>query len=295
MDSDLLPGVPLVESPLFAREIDKLPAQYRDLAADLNEKGYAVVDFPDAEIDDRIERIREALSRKFDWRDPAACPLSARVQDAWKFDPDVRAIACNAAVVEMLSALYGRQAFPFQTLNFPVGTQQPAHSDHIHFCSIPERFMCGVWVAFEDIDESNGPLFYYPGSHKWASFQSEHLGISSKRDSFETAVHRFTRLYQELPEKLGLQRETFLARKGQALIWASNLVHGGSPHNDWTRSRWSQVTHYFFKGCGYTTPLVNDTHQGKIRYRRIVDATDGRVVPNVISGAPRPRFGLRFP
>jgi hypothetical protein len=284
--------VPLIESPLFAQELDKLPEQYRAAAIALHEKGYAVIDFPEPELEARIERIREALTEKFGWRDPAACPLSARVQDAWKFDDDVRAIACNAAVVDMLSALYGRKAFPFQTLNFPVGTQQPAHSDHIHFCSIPERFMCGVWVAFEDIDESNGPLFYYPGSHKWTSFQSEHLGISSRRDSFDVAVARFTRLYEELPEKMGLPREKFLARKGQALIWAANLVHGGSTHVDWTRSRWSQVTHYFFEGCGYTTPLVNDTHMGKIKYRRIVDATDGRVVPNIISGARRPRFRI---
>ena len=292
MTPDLLPGVPLVESPLFAQEIDKLPQQYRPAAIDLNEKGYAIIDFPDTELNLKIDRIRNALGRKFHWLDPAACLTSARVQDAWKFDRDVRDIACNSMIIDLLSALYGRKAFTFQTLNFPVGTQQPGHSDHIHFCSIPERFMCGVWVAFEDVDEDNGPLFYYPGSHKWPSYQSEHIGVSGKRDPFEVSVEKFTRLYSELPEKTGLRREAFLAKKGQALIWASNLVHGGGKQHDLRRSRWSQVTHYFFKGCGYTTPLVNDTFQGKTRYRKVIDATDGSVVPNIISGVRRPRFRL---
>ena len=31
---------------------------------------------------------------------------------------------------------------------------------------MPEGFMCGVWVALEDMDMENGPLVYYPGSHK---------------------------------------------------------------------------------------------------------------------------------
>ena len=31
---------------------------------------------------------------------------------------------------------------------------------------MPEGFMCGVWVALEDMDMDNGPLVYYPGSHQ---------------------------------------------------------------------------------------------------------------------------------
>ena len=44
-------------------------------------------------------------------------------------------------------------------------------------------------------------------------------------------------------------------KKGQALIWASNLLHGGSAHRDKGRTRHSQVTHYYFEGCQYYQPL----------------------------------------
>ena len=61
-------------------------------------------------------------------------------------------------------SFYGREPLPFQTLNFRVGTQQEPHSDAFHFNSDPPGFMCGVWVALEDIDEASGPLVYFPGS-----------------------------------------------------------------------------------------------------------------------------------
>lgn len=271
LTADLLPGVPLIESPFFEEDVTALAPEHQDVARQLHARGYAVLDFPDPEFPGKADAIRKRLTARFNWGDPASCPPSARVQDAWEFDAEVRDIACNASILALLSALYGRQAFPFQTLNFPVGTRQPVHSDHIHFCSIPERFMCGVWVAMEDVHADAGPLFYYPGSHVWPSYGNAHIGATPGAD----AVMKFIRLQQEMPARLGVERETFIARKGQALIWASNLLHGGSAQNDPTRSRWSQVTHYFFEGCRYTTPLHNDELAGKIIRRRVKDARKG--------------------
>jgi hypothetical protein len=151
----LLPGVPLVESPFFdviAKESSPDPEALR-IAKSLNEDGIAIFRFPDDQFEERAERIKARLARRFDlpaWR-AGDRKEGLRVGDAWRFNPDVRAIAANTRVIEILSAVYGRKAWPFQTLNFPVGTQQHYHSDSVHFSSIPERFMCGVWVALEDI------------------------------------------------------------------------------------------------------------------------------------------------
>src|SRR5262249_32676852 len=43
--------------------------------------------------------------------------------------------------------------------------------------------------------------------------------------------------------------------------------------------------HYFFEGCAYTTPVANDTFQGKVVFRDITDVRSGELVPNVVSGA----------
>jgi hypothetical protein len=290
----LLPGVPLIDSPFFEGDAPHLLTEDQlRVARDLNQKGYAVIDFPDPDIGNKIDRIKTDLNTRYDW--PAwesGKTDNLRIQDAWRFNEDVRSIAANAKVMELLSAIYQKPALPFQSLNFPVGTQQPAHSDHAHFNSVPDRFMCGVWLAFEDITEENGPLFYYPGSHKWPSYQNEHLGVSY-RDIVPgyPGYGRYVALWDALMQAQGLQREVFLAKKGQALIWTSNLLHGGSPHNNKQRTRWSQVTHYFFEGCAYTTPLANDTYQGKILFRDIINIASEKPVQNIVSGEPlRPEF-----
>ena len=135
MDNNLFPGAPLIESPIFMP--DALPSEWsaeeKFVARHLHQNGFAVIDFPDPEIGARIDRVKRSLGPRFNLEldNPHSNKTggSRRIQDAWSFDDDVRAIACNPAILDLLSKLYGRAAFPFQTLNFPVGTQQDAHSD----------------------------------------------------------------------------------------------------------------------------------------------------------------------
>jgi hypothetical protein len=288
--NNTLPGVPHVESPFFAR-IFSDPAiddATRKIAFDLAHQGYAVFDFPDPDFERKAETIKHDLHGAFDfqrWREAGhAQGISLRVQDAWRTHADVRDIACNRSVLDLLSKLYGRQAWPFQTLNFPVGTQQHFHTDSVHFSSSPERFMCGVWVAMEDIDENNGPLMYFPGSHQWPIYTNEHIGrcVTAMND---TASQRlYESMWRDLVEARQVQPQRFLARKGQALIWAANLMHGGTPQLDASRTRWSQVTHYFFDDCAYFTPMTSDPFYGAIAFRKLINIVSGQEMPNRYAG-----------
>ncbi len=197
-----------------------------------------------------------------------------RVQDAWKVVPAVKAIARAPRVLQLLRELYGREPRPFQTLNFRVGSEQQPHSDTIHFTSKPAGFMCGVWVALEDIDRDNGPVVYYPGSHKWKesvladvdAFEAPTpaQGLWSRlRGRWNTVARntnadyaKYERLIRHQIEASRIEPVYATIKKGQAFIWAANLVHGGSPQADRNRTRASQVTHYFFEGCRYYTPLL---------------------------------------
>jgi hypothetical protein len=76
-------------------------------------------------------------------------------------------------------------------------------------------------------------------------------------------------------EAKGASIKTFEARKGQALIWCANLLHGGSPQIDPAMSRWSQVTHYFFDDCVYYTPAFSDEYLGRLQLRNLVSVVDG--------------------
>jgi hypothetical protein len=272
----------MIESPLFFALKEKwgLNAEEERIADDMHEKGYAVFDFPDIDIGARIERIQAALGPRYgmDLTDPDSDKTvgERRVQDAWRDNDDVRAIAANQTVIDLLGKLYGRAAFPFQTLNFPVGTQQDAHSDSVHFSSLPERFMCGVWLAMEDVGPDAGPLFYYPGSHRWPIMTNALIGRRGFGSELNSAQDPYAPAWRALCDVHGVQQEVFLARKGQALIWCANLLHGGSYQNDPRLTRWSQVTHYYFDDCIYYTPAFSDEAVGQLDLRRLLAISDGQ-------------------
>lgn len=292
------PGVPFVESPLFESMFEHSGFSDVELriARDLNSQGFAVLDFPDADLDKRIERIRQNLQPRFDRaNEPDSLPTewTGRIQDAWRHDEDVKAIAANGAIIDLLSKLYGRRAFPFQTLNFPVGTEQALHTDIVHFSSVPERFMCGVWLALEDVLPGSGALRYLPGSHRWPVMSNAMLGRRGWGSDSASAQDPYHDAWEALMAQEGAVEETFMARKGQALIWSANLLHGGSSRTEPTLSRWSQVTHYYFEDCIYYTPAYSDEPIGRLALREIVDASTGQPKPNVYLGehfsSPDPR------
>lgn len=294
----LAPGIPLIESPFFDEffpESSTDPETLR-IARDLRDLGFAVLDFPDPAISEMADRIVRDLDGDYDWQAWRKNPVgSLRVQDAWMSHKDVASIASNPVLISLLSRLYGRQAFPFQTLNFSVGTQQQYHSDSVHFSCVPERFMCGVWVALEDIDMQNGPLVYYPGSHRWPIYTFEHLGINpdgqrSATDSYGSLVA----LWKKLVEVRGIAPQRFLARKGQALIWSANLLHGGDTQTDLNRTRHSQVTHYYFEDCCYYTPLESYPMYGRIYFREPTDISKGQKVKNRAAGKLVPEEFIAF-
>ncbi len=183
-----------------------------------------------------------------EYRDPI------RIRNAWHGSANVKTIARAPRVLALLGELFEREALPWQTINFRVGTQQAVHSDAFHFNSDPPGFMCGVWVALEDIDLDNGPLVYYPGSHRMPELTPERIGVPAGAESY-AAYERYIR---ELTEREGLEPRYGELSKGEALVWASNLLHGGAPQRDAARTRLSQVTHYFFEGCRYWTPMASD-------------------------------------
>lgn len=290
-----LPGVPAIESPFFSRIFDdnSVDPETRRVAVELNTKGFAVIDFPDTDFNAVADAIKRSLHHKYDWSfwystgyDNA---IGLRIQDAWNDDENVKRIAQNRHIIDLLTKLYGVQAWPFQTLNFPVGTQQHFHTDSIHFSSVPERFMCGVWTALEDITEDAGPLVYYPGSHKWPIYTNEHIGNCVSKMHHRPTQALYEPLWESLVETHGCKPEIFTAKKGQALIWAANLLHGGTKQSNKYKTRWSQVTHYFFDNCAYYTPMTSDPAFGRVEFRTIRNIVNGEKMVHRYAGYEVPQ------
>jgi len=173
----------------------------------------------------------------------------SRVMNAWKVSDTVRKIAHDEQMIDILEFTLGKKVVPFQTINFLRGSEQHTHSDFIHMTTEPKGFLIAAWIALEDIGEGQGPLHYYPGSHKLPYI----LGEDFDHDSTAWSVGED--LYGNFEKKIDreiaehqLKKEIFHAKKGDVLFWHANLLHGGEEVTDPESTRKSLVIHYFCEG-----------------------------------------------
>jgi len=269
-------AVPPAESPFLERILAQpgLAEEQRALLREFAEKGYVVVDTGIEDFDELAARVIEDLAPRY----PAG--VHRRIDEAWYFSDDVRRIATAPKILATLRALYRREPIPFQTLNFDRGTQQPAHSDTLHFHCVPRRYMCGAWVALEDIHEGSGPLVVYPGSHTLPDLDMHDLGLPSGPEHYE----EYERRIGEIARVKGFEELAVTPKKGQAIIWAANLLHGGQAVRDAARTRHSQVTHYYFEGGLYYFPMSSDPYMKSLCMREVIDIRTGRFVPHRYRG-----------
>ena len=259
-----LTGIPLIDRKDFDALVkENVFKEFTQQAKDINKNGYCKLLIKNKrwlklidEIKKELENLEEIKGINEEKREPI------RFQDAWleKKITKVKELAIEPYILNCLKILYGREPFPFQTLNFPHGSRQHFHSDAVHFNSIPRGYMCGIWIALEDIKEESGPLYYFPKSHKLPFISAKDLGLSSRQVYNQKHPQKlFEPYWIKMVQEKGYLRERFIAKKGEVLIWHSNLLHGGDKVINNSLTRWSQVTHYYFKNCGYFTPLLSTT------------------------------------
>lgn len=280
-----LPQTPWVESDDLEARLARSGASERAkaFARDLARDGLAILDLGD-DMPALCDEIAAETAGHF------ARPGVTRVHDAWRRSPAIRALATHPVLLECLALAYGRAPFPFQSLNFMRGSQQDTHADALHFHAEPALFMCGVWLALEDVKPGAGPLRYYPGSHRLPVLTMQEAGAV-----MGAAPHRVTSAnYNDTygPAMLarlaqgGFEARHALLKKGQIAVWAANLAHGGSPILDPGPPRQSLVVHYYFEDCLYYTPMLSTPERAYVRLPANI-ATGGWVWPR--------RAGRRVP
>lgn len=266
------------------RELNALSSEDAALVAGFAASGYATFStgIADHVLESAARYMRDTC---FDDRGSLT---RKRLTNAWRESAAIRQIACDPGIMAKLNVLYGRRPIPFQTLNFPVGTEQRTHSDGIHFNSVPSRFMCGLWVALEDISEASGPLHYYPGSHRLADVDIYDTFDGNESDGAFPALDDYANCYEDFIhaslERAGLACEQVLIKRGDAFVWSAGLCHGGSLRTDPKCTRLSQVVHYFFDDCVYYSPRRSHPQLGRLWLRKIRDIGSDKDVAHVFAG-----------
>jgi ectoine hydroxylase len=221
------------------------PADVRQQLLSWSDKGFMILEqfFGDREI----RLILEEIDRLVEKRKLHPTPDN-KLLFANRVSPAIRAITHDQRLTGLLSFILDKEVVPFQTINFRFGSNQRAHSDSIHMTTYPLGYLIAVWIALEDTNPDNGPLFYYPGSHRLPYL------LNNDFNEGETALQLGRKDYTDYEDRIEdiiaekrLSKEVFLAKKGDVLIWHANLIHGGLPVVNPALTRNSMVIHYYAK------------------------------------------------
>jgi len=163
--------------------------------------------------------------------------------------------AAAAALLEQpvirsfLTRIWGTRARACQSLVFNYGSQQDPHQDTIHLTPYPAGYMCGVWIALEDVRPDSGELVVYPGSHRLPRLTMADTHCAKVRDGdWSEFGAKVVPAWQNAVETGRFPPVTYRPNKGQVLIWHENLMHGGSTRRNPSLTRRSFVIHYFAEG-----------------------------------------------
>jgi len=158
-------------------------------------------------------------------------------KNVWLFPP----------VIRFLREWFRDEPCACQSLLYINGSEQNAHQDTIHLTPYPAGFMCGVWVALEDVQSDSGELFVYPGSQHTERLMSGDLNLAKVTTDYSSYA-AFDRRIREIVDEGGFERSVYRPKAGEILVWHENLIHGGSRRVNPAISRRSIVSHYFTQG-----------------------------------------------
>ena len=220
-----------------------LPAADQESLLNFENNGFAIIE--NFISKDKIEQINQEIDRLIQSKE-LKFKYNNKIMFAFKKIPILKNIASDGRLIELLSSLLSDHAKLFQSINFITGSEQETHSDSIHMTTFPLGGLLGVWVALEDIALDNGPLHYYPGSHKLPYYLNK--DYDNEGNFFLIGNKNYTayeKMIKEKIEEFPLNKKVFTAKAGDMLIWHANLFHGGEKHLNKQKTRKSVVFHYY--------------------------------------------------
>lgn len=170
----------------------------------------------------------------------------AKVSDVHYLFPRAAELLFPPAVLRFLTAIYERPPVAFQTMTMRKGSEEELHTDTGPLTLTEPCALTASWLALEDVNPRSGALQYVPGSHHVEVLVN---GVSKAHHGDYPAYGRALEEQKRRCRERGLPTERFLARRGDVLVWAADLLHGGAPIEDRRLTRTSLVTHFMPHGA----------------------------------------------
>lgn len=172
---------------------------------------------------------------------------SQRIEHLHAQYPYVRKLWLDERHRRFANLIFGSTARPCQTLTYVFGSQQDAHQDTIHLTPFPAGYMCGTWIALQDVVPDSGELVVYKGSHRERRVYMAEAGLEKITDDWSVFGETVCRKWEEMSSRY--EPIVYRPKKGTVLIWHENLLHAGSVRVDKSLQRRSIVIHCFADGA----------------------------------------------
>ena len=165
-----------------------------------------------------------------------------KVSDVHSYFAKAGELVFPPSVLRFMTQIYERPPVVFQTMTMRKGSQENLHIDTGPLTLTEPMSMAASWVALEDVQPQSGEFQFVPGSHRLPELL--HYGTDKGHHGDYGEYNTILQTTLRMCEERGLKTERFMAKKGDVLIWHADLMHGGAPIEDPTRTRKSLVAHF---------------------------------------------------
>jgi phytanoyl-CoA hydroxylase len=165
-----------------------------------------------------------------------------KLNDAYLEYTEVRDLSLKAELVDVLRELVEGDVCMCNSLHFERGSQQSLHVDTFYMPPPAGGVLIATSICLEDVHPEAGPLNYVTGSHLIPPFYNPEGGRHVRNAEEQDQAKWY---YASAIRDRGMRDAPFLGKAGDVIIWHEQLLHGGSPIVDMSRTRKSLVSHYW--------------------------------------------------
>ena len=160
--------------------------------------------------------------------------------DAYLDHPEIMDILCHESIHSFFSESDKGVAL-HSSRTYGTSTTMGWHHDSALDNEIAAENYIGVWVALEDVTPESGPFELIIGSHLWDLDFAKLYAIGD--NAYEGTYGSYEYLLEEIEKRKG-ETFTFLAKRGDVLVWHGRLVHRGTIPQKKDATRMSIIGHY---------------------------------------------------
>ena len=184
-------------------------------------------------------------------------------------------VPVHQSVLPLVEHVLGKECLISSLASIAIGPGERAQvlhaDDQVQPLAKPHvATVCNSMWALTDFTEENGATRLVPGSHLWSTHDYQSIGLPHP-DTIVDGEKENYRKYEEfiisLVKENNAQAVPICLKKGQALIWEANLLHGGT-FTEFKKSRKVQAIHYFLENSEtYYHPMFSNLEKEDYAYK----------------------------